>query len=257
MIGWIKLHRSVQDHWIYQEKRKFSKYEAWLDLLMMASHKDNKFVLGNELYEVKRGQFISSIRKLGERWSWSNTKVTQFLDLLRKDEMIDFKKDTKKTLITIVNYGVYHDSDEEKKTVIEHENDTKATQKHTIKNEKNVKNEKNINTSRLKYEICDMENAEYLFKEIKNNNPDAKKPNLEKWANEFRLIRERDKRTDDQIKYLIKWTQQDDFWKSNILSPSSLRKHYDKLVVKIKSIKGKEQTKKRSQLRREDFNLDD
>ncbi|MCO4849683.1 Replication protein O [Bacillus vallismortis] len=257
MIGWIKLHRSVQDHWIYQEKRKFSKYEAWLDLLMMASHKDNKFVLGNELYEVKRGQFISSIRKLGERWSWSNTKVTQFLDLLRKDEMIDFKKDTKKTLITIVNYGVYHDSDEEKKTVIEHENDTKATQKHTIKNEKNVKNEKNINTSRLKYEICDMENAEYLFKEIKNNNPDAKKPNLEKWANEFRLIRERDKRTDDQIKYLIKWTQQDDFWKANILSPSSLRKHYDKLVVKIKSIKGKEQTKKRSQLRREDFNLDD
>ncbi|MCY7869607.1 Replication protein O [Bacillus spizizenii] len=257
MIGWIKLHRSVQDHWIYQEKRKFSKYEAWLDLLMMASHKDNKFVLGNELYEVKRGQFISSIRKLGERWSWSNTKVTQFLDLLRKDEMIDFKKDTKKTLITIVNYGVYHDSDEEKKTVIEHENDTKATQKHTIKNEKNVKNEKNINTSRLKYEICDMENAEYLFKEIKNNNPDAKKPNLEKWANEFRLIRERDKRTDEQIKYLIKWTQQDDFWKANILSPSSLRKHYDKLVVKIKSIKGKEQTKKRSQLRREDFNLDD
>ncbi|CAF1900914.1 Replication protein O [Bacillus subtilis] len=257
MIGWIKLHRSVQDHWIYQEKRKFSKYEAWLDLLMMASHKDNKFVLGNELYEVKRGQFISSIRKLGERWSWSNTKVTQFLDLLRKDEMIDFKKDTKKTLITIVNYGVYHDSDEEKKTVIEHENDTKATQKHTIKNEKNVKNEKNINTSRLKYEICDMENAEYLFKEIKNNNPDAKKPNLEKWANEFRLIRERDKRTDEQIKYLIKWTQQDDFWKANILSPSSLRKHYDKLVVKIKSVKGKEQTKKRSQLRREDFNLDD
>ncbi|MCY7828045.1 Replication protein O [Bacillus spizizenii] len=257
MIGWIKLHRSVQDHWIYQEKRKFSKYEAWLDLLMMASHKDNKFVLGNELYEVKRGQFISSIRKLGERWSWSNTKVTQFLDLLRKDEMIDFKKDTKKTLITIVNYGVYHDSDEEKKTVIEHENDTKATQKHTIKNVKNVKNEKNINTSRLKYEICDMENAEYLFKEIKNNNPDAKKPNLEKWANEFRLIRERDKRTDEQIKYLIKWTQQDDFWKANILSPSSLRKHYDKLVVKIKSVKGKEQTKKRSQLRREDFNLDD
>ncbi|CAI6265614.1 MULTISPECIES: Replication protein O [Bacillus subtilis group] len=257
MIGWIKLHRSVQDHWIYQEKRKFSKYEAWLDLLMMASHKDNKFVLGNELYEVKRGQFISSIRKLGERWSWSNTKVTQFLDLLRKDEMIDFKKDTKKTLITIVNYGVYHDSEEEKKTVIEHENDTKATQKHTIKNEKNVKNEKNINTSRLKYEICDMENAEYLFKEIKNNNPDAKKPNLEKWANEFRLIRERDKRTDEQIKYLIKWTQQDEFWKANILSPSSLRKHYDKLVVKIKSIKGKEQTKKRSQLRREDFNLDD
>ncbi|OQV47758.1 Replication protein O [Bacillus velezensis] len=257
MIGWIKLHRSVQDHWIYQEKRKFSKYEAWLDLLMMASHKDNKFVLGNELYDLKRGEFISSIRKLGERWSWSNTKVTQFLDLLKKDEMIDFKKDTKKTLITIVNYGVYHDSDEEKKTVIEHKNDTKATQKHTIKNEKNVKNEKNIKPSRLKYEICDMENAEYLFKEIQNNNPDAKKPNLEKWANEFRLIRERDKRTDQQIKYLINWSQQDSFWKTNILSPASLRKQFDRLVTKIKSDKEQKKANKAPQLNVEEFDLDD
>ncbi|MGG3325903.1 Replication protein O [Bacillus velezensis] len=257
MIGWIKLHRSVQDHWIYQEKRKFSKYEAWLDLLMMASHKDNKFVLGNELYDLKRGEFISSIRKLGERWSWSNTKVTQFLDLLKKDEMIDFEKDTKKTLITIVNYGVYHDSDEEKKTVIEHKNDTKATQKHTIKNEKNVKNEKNIKPSRLKYEICDMENAEYLFKEIQNNNPDAKKPNLEKWANEFRLIRERDKRTDQQIKYLINWSQQDSFWKTNILSPASLRKQFDRLVTKIKSDKEQKKANKAPQLNVEEFDLDD
>lgn len=257
MIGWIKLHRSVKDHWIYQEKRKFSKYEAWLDLLMMASHKDNKFVLGNELYDLKRGEFISSIRKLGERWSWSNTKVTQFLDLLKKDEMIDFKKDTKKTLITIVNYGVYHDSDEEKKTVIEHKNDTKATQKHTIKNEKNVKNEKNIKPSRLKYEICDMENAEYLFKEIQNNNPDAKKPNLEKWANEFRLIRERDKRTDQQIKYLINWSQQDSFWKTNILSPASLRKQFDRLVTKIKSDKEQKKANKAPRLNVEEFDLDD
>ncbi|MCC9023006.1 Replication protein O [Bacillus nakamurai] len=257
MIGWIKLHRSVQDHWIYQEKRKFSKYEAWLDLLMMASHKDNKFVLGNELYDLKRGEFISSIRKLGERWSWSNTKVTQFLDLLKKDEMIDFKKDTKKTLITIVNYGVYHDSDEEKKTVIEHKNDTKATQKHTIKNDKNVKNEKNIKPSRLKYEICDMENAEYLFKEIQNNNPDAKKPNLEKWANEFRLIRERDKRTDEQIKYLINWSQQDSFWKTNILSPASLRKQFDRLVTKIKSDKEQKKANKAPELNVEEFDLDD
>ncbi|MET1163597.1 Replication protein O [Bacillus velezensis] len=254
MIGWIKLHRSVQDHWIYQEKRKFSKYEAWLDLLMMASHKNNKFVLGNELYDLKRGEFISSIRKLGERWSWSNTKVTQFLDLLKKDEMIDFKKDTKKTLITIVNYGVYHDSDEEKKTVIEHKNDTKATQKHTIKNEKN---EKNIKPSRLKYEICDMENAEYLFKEIQNNNPDAKKPNLEKWANEFRLIRERDKRTDQQIKYLINWSQQDSFWKTNILSPASLRKQFDRLVTKIKSDKEQKKANKAPRLNVEEFDLDD
>lgn len=177
--------------------------------------------------------------------------------MLESDGMIIRKTDRKKTTITICNYSVYHDSEETNRPQADHERTMNGLSADTNKNDKNVKNEKNINTPRLKYEICDMENAEFLFEEILKNNPDAKKPNLEKWANEFRLIRERDKRTDQQIKYLIKWTQQDDFWKANILSPSSLRKHYDKLVVKIKSVKGKEQTKKRSQLRREDFNLDD
>lgn len=140
--GFIKLHRRIQDHWLYEEKRKFSKFEAWVDMLLMANHKDNKFLLGNELVEVKRGQFITSIRKLGEKWGWSNTKVSQFLDLLKSDEMIDYKKDTKKTLITIDKYSVYHDNEIEKKTPNEHEKDTNRTQKHTNKNVKNVKNDK-------------------------------------------------------------------------------------------------------------------
>ena len=124
--GFIKLYRQVQDHWIYDEKRKFSKFEAWVDMIMQANHQDNKFVLGNELVEVKKGQFITSIRKLGERWDWSNTKITNFLDLLKSDGMIDYKKDTKKTVVTIVNYGLYHDNGNEKTTRQRHDNDTKT-----------------------------------------------------------------------------------------------------------------------------------
>lgn len=136
MQGFIKLHRKIKDHWLYLEKRKFSRYEAWIDLLMMASHKENKFVHGNELLEVKRGQFITSIRKLGDRWCWSNTKVSSFLDLLKSDGMIDYKKDTKKTVVTIVNYGIYHGDEKEKKTHVEHEPNTKTYNQEGIKNVK-------------------------------------------------------------------------------------------------------------------------
>ncbi|WP_426554594.1 Replication protein O [Bacillus safensis] len=212
-------------------------------------------MLGNDLHELKKGELVTSIRKLGDHWSWSNTKVSQFLDLLKSDGMIDYKKDTKKTLITIVNYGVYHDSENEKKTQNEHEKDTKRTQKHTIKNEKNVKNEKNINNSRHKYEPCDMENANLLYQKILENNPQAKKPNLEKWASDFRLIRQIDKRTDKQVKYLIDWTQQDSFWKSNILSPASLRKQFDKLTVRIKS--EREAAKRKAAVNEKEFDLTD
>lgn len=150
MQGWIKLHRKVKEHWIYQEKRVFSKFEAWIDLLTRANHKDNKVVLGNELIDIKKGELITSIRKLCDEWKWSNTKVISFLNLLQKDEMIVYKSDTKKTVVTIVNYGIYHDSEIEETSQKHHDNDTEASRKHTDKNVKNVKNDKEVYTSKIK-----------------------------------------------------------------------------------------------------------
>lgn len=140
--GWIKLHRKIQDHWIYQEKRKFSKYEAWLDLLMMASHKDTKFVHGSELIELKKGSFVTSELKLMERWDWGKSKLRSFLELLEKDEMIIKKSDRKKTTITICNYSVYHDYETENRPQTDHEQTTSRLSADTIKNVKNLKNVK-------------------------------------------------------------------------------------------------------------------
>lgn len=145
--GWIKLHRRIQDHWIYQEKRQFSRYEAWIDLIMMANHKDNRVLIDNELINVEKGQLITSIRKLCDKWNWSNTKVSNFLNLLQEDEMISYKSDTKKTVINICNYSSYHDSsNKENDTEASHERHesiSEAYQKHTNKNVKNYKNVKN------------------------------------------------------------------------------------------------------------------
>lgn len=114
-------------------------------------------------------------------------------------------------------------------------------------------------TSCQKFATSDLENAKLLFELMLLNNPSAKEPNLEKWANDFRLMREKDNRTDEQIKYLINWTQKDDFWSTNILSPAKLRKQFDALVVKIKKEKSKTQpkvVKGKKELREEDFDLD-
>ncbi|KKC30917.1 hypothetical protein [Caldanaerobacter subterraneus] len=146
--GWIKLYRSVTEHWLWKDK-PFSKGQAWVDMLLMANHSNNKFVLGNELIELEKGSFITSIRKLSERWGWSRTKVIKFLDLLKKDHMISYFSDTKKTVVSIENYGFYQDIDDTKKTQKRHEDDTKVTRKSTNKNDnKNdkecIKNEYNI-----------------------------------------------------------------------------------------------------------------
>ena len=80
--GWISLYRKMTDHWLYTEERTFSRYEAWIDLLLMANYGDKKVIMDGQLVMVKRGTFITSIRKLCKKWNWSNTKVVSFLKLL-------------------------------------------------------------------------------------------------------------------------------------------------------------------------------
>src|SRR5699024_82995 len=104
------------------------------------------------------------------------------------------------------------------------------------KNGKNVKDNKDINTlrSKLKFETHHMKLAELLFKKIKENNPSAKEPNLESWANTFRLIMERDKRSGKEIQDLILWSQSHHFWYKNVLSADKLRKQFDRLQLEMK-----------------------
>lgn len=116
MKGWISLHRQVMDHWLYKEKRVFSRYEAWLDIVMLASHEDTTFVHGKEVVAVERGEFITSELKLMERWGWSKSKVRAFLDVLQKDRMLDRKTDSKKTALKVHNYGVYQHFTNHEKT---------------------------------------------------------------------------------------------------------------------------------------------
>lgn len=93
------------------------------------------------------------------------------------------------------------------------------------------------NQKKFSFEEIDLYFAKELLKKMKANNSQLKEPNLESWANEFRLIRVVDKRTIKQISYLIRWTQENTFWKTNILSPNKLRQKWDKLVLQVKSEK--------------------
>ena len=81
----------------------------------------------------------------------------------------------------------------------------------------------------------DIDTAQLLLDEIRNNLPEYKAPNsLNGWADEVRKMIEIDRRTRDQIEFVIKWAQQDTFWQSNILSMKAVRKQFDRLVAQAK-----------------------
>ena len=76
-----------------------------------------------------------------------------------------------------------------------------------------------------------------LLSKILERRPTYKKPNMQKWAQQINLILRIDKRPLEEIEKIIIWCQQDGFWKNNILSTEKLRKQYDRLALKMVSIK--------------------
>lgn len=144
--GWIALNRRLEDHWLWEDK-PFSKGQAWIDLIMMANHEEKKIPFGNEIVLVKRGSRITSISKLSIRWGWSRKKVLDFLKVLEKEKMLVRKSDTKKTLLTIVNYGIYQDLRNTKETQKSNKKAAKEQLRNINNNDNNDNNDNKNNIS--------------------------------------------------------------------------------------------------------------
>lgn len=124
------MYRDIRDHWIWtDEEEPFSRGQAWIDLIMMVNHNDKDVLFNGRLIHVEKGCRITSLRRLSERWKWSIHKVSDFLNLLEKEGMISQVRDSKKTLITLINYGVYQSDRGGKGTVKEHSSNTQGNHK--------------------------------------------------------------------------------------------------------------------------------
>lgn len=169
MSGWIKIHRSITNHWLYNEKRVYSKLEAWYDIIMTVNYVDNKTVIKGRLYDVKRGESTLSFESWGKRWNWDKSKVRRFFSLLQKDEMIELKCDNKTTHLTVCNYESY-------------QGERNADETQT--NRKRNSDETNIRNKESKKEIYIPELAEfiaYAVQQVPNINREDVRLKYESW----------------------------------------------------------------------------
>jgi hypothetical protein len=138
--GWIKVHRDIEDHWIFKDSEVFKR---WLRLLMMANFEDSKVLVGGNIVVIKKGQMILSQQNISEKWNISRQTLRTFLNHLEKDEMIsrDFaqKSNHKITILTICNYSKYQDTSTTNQPLINHRATTEQPQSNQIKEDKELK----------------------------------------------------------------------------------------------------------------------
>lgn len=75
--------------------------------------------------------------------------------------------------------------------------------------------------------------AEKVYQRVLDVAPKTKRPNLDNWANDIRLMRERDGHTPEEIWSVFLFANSDGFWRTNILSTSKLREKFGTLHAKM------------------------
>ena len=139
--SWIKISRSIQNHWVYNNPDHF---KAWVCILINTNFKEHKTMINGELISCGRGQCIYSLdtwmKKFGK--NWTKQKVRTFFKNLQKDGMIEIEGLTKTTRLTVCNYSSYQDQEHTNNTDLtfkQHSPNTDLTPREEGKNDKEGK----------------------------------------------------------------------------------------------------------------------
>ena len=105
--GYILLHRKILNWQWYHDTNVFSLF---IDLLLDANYEDSK--IGFQV--IKRGQVLTSLKRMSERTGLSYKEIRTALSKLEKSGEIDKQTTNRYSIITIKNYNDYQDIDKQR-----------------------------------------------------------------------------------------------------------------------------------------------
>ena len=233
-IGYFKLYRRFQENPIWTEKRVYSKFEAWLDILMEVRWKEEteQVLIKNQLIDCAKGQSLNCLETWGKRWGWRKKRVRSYFKLLQEMGMVRYEGRsegffTATSRLTVCNYAIYNSEGNTKETERKHEGNRKETErKHDGHTEEEGKEgeegkERQDNTEKSVGVIC--KNTPYL-KEIKaiRNRDITDKEDLNEFFNDIKSVCGAKPSYDDR-----------DLWYADMI----LKGSKDLELVKVKTIK--------------------
>lgn len=115
MYGHIKLHREIQEHWIWQNA---TYLKWWLTILMNVNYESRSFPVGCEIHTCNPGQSFRSIEQWTNLFSCSKKTTVKFFEMLRNDGMIHCEVlgngNQRKHLLTVINWDKYQGKETER-----------------------------------------------------------------------------------------------------------------------------------------------
>lgn len=147
MQGRVKLHRKIQSNPICENLEVLGFFSY---LLIKANHKEKIILIWLQKITIEPWQFISSIRKLADKFQVSRGKIERMVKLLVELKILRHKWYTKYSLFTVLNRDKYQGSE----TQVEQQVEPQVEHKQEwYKNEKEIDTKFSFDDFRLQYPL--------------------------------------------------------------------------------------------------------
>jgi hypothetical protein len=124
MSGFIKLYRN-QETFEFLKNDKLFRF--WCYLQLKATYKSNVAIVGYQQIELKPGQLIFGRKKAAKETGLSEQNIRTCINSLISTNKITIKTTTKFSIISIINWECYQNSEAENNQVINQQSNKQLT----------------------------------------------------------------------------------------------------------------------------------
>ena len=168
MEGWISVYRKILDNPIICKDTDF--FTVWIFLLLQATHKEQEKIFKGKKTIIKKGQLITSRKTISDKFKISESKVERVLKAFENEHQIEQQTSSRNRLITIVNWNLYQQSEQQIEQQVNNKWTTSEQQVNTNNNKiiNNINNNNNIYNNKQK-NFKKNEDNDYFNKVIKRS----------------------------------------------------------------------------------------
>ena len=149
MEGWIKIHRKILENPIICKDSDY--LSIWIYLLLNATHKQIPALFKGQKIILQPGQLITGRKSISKQLKISESKIYRVINEYKNEHQIEQQTSNKNSLITIVNWNIYQQSEQQneqqmnnKWTTTEHKQECKNIYIYLL-NKYRVDDRKNFN----------------------------------------------------------------------------------------------------------------
>lgn len=159
MAGFVKFYREIMDHPIVHKDNDY--LAIWMYLLLNVNYVPGKTEFNYKVITVNPGQIVTGRKKIAAICKVNEHKVDRVLKRFESEQMIEQLTSPNKRLITVVNWSLYQNGEQQNEQPIEqHMSNIRATDEQhmsTIEERKNIrikevkKNNKKSDVNKLQF----------------------------------------------------------------------------------------------------------